>query len=51
MSAGGYLGAAQIGTTATFIGVPGALVFGGFLGSAAVLANSKFARGLRNLEQ
>jgi MFS family permease len=50
MSAGGYLGSAQIGTTATFLGVPGALVFGGCLGSAAVLAIAKFARSLRTLE-
>ena len=49
MSAGTYLGHAQIGTTAIFLGVPGALVFGGCLGSAGVLLVAKYARGLRHI--
>jgi len=50
MSAGQYMGSAQIGTTATFLGVPGALVFGGCLGSAGVLLVAKLVRSLRNIE-
>lgn len=50
MSAGTYLGHAQIGTAASLIGVPGALVMGGCLGSAGVLLVAKFARGLRDLD-
>ncbi len=50
MSAGTYLGHAQIGTAATFLGVPGALVMGGCLGSAGVLLVAKFARGLREID-
>ncbi len=47
MSAGTYLGHAQLGTAATFLGVSGALVMGGCLGSAGVLLVAKYARGLR----
>jgi hypothetical protein len=50
MSAGTYLGHAQMGTAATFLGIPGALVLGGGLGSVAVLLVAKFARSLRNIE-
>ena len=50
MSAGIYLGHAQMGTAATFFGIPGALILGGSLGSAAVLLVAKFARSLRNIE-
>ena len=50
MSAGTYLGHAQIGTAATFLGVPGALVMGGCLGSAGVLLVAKYARGLREID-
>jgi MFS family permease len=50
MSAGTYMGHAQMGTAATFIGVPGALILGGCMGSAAVLLVAKFARSLRRLE-
>jgi MFS family permease len=50
MSAGTYLGHAQIGTAATFLGVPGALVMGGCLGSAGVLLVAKTARGLREID-
>jgi MFS family permease len=50
MSAGQYMGSAQIGTTATFLGVPGALVCGGCLGSAGVLLVAKFAPSLRNIK-
>ena len=49
MSAGTYLGHAQIGTAATFLGVSGALVMGACLGSAGVLLVAKYARGLRNI--
>jgi transmembrane secretion effector len=49
MSAGTYLGHAQIGTAATFLGVSGALVMGGCLGSVGVLLVAKYARGLRNI--
>ncbi len=49
MSAGTYMGHAQIGTAATFLGVPGALILGGCIGSAAVLIVAKFARSLRTL--
>jgi MFS family permease len=51
MSAGTYVGHAQMGTAATFLGVPGALVLGGCLGSAAVLAVGKFARSLRRIDR
>jgi MFS family permease len=50
MSAGTYMGHAQMGTAASFIGVPGALILGGCMGSAAVLLVAKFARKLRRLE-
>jgi MFS family permease len=50
MSAGTYMGHAQIGTAATFLGVPGALILGGCIGSAAVLMVAKFARSLRTLD-
>jgi len=50
MSAGTYLGHAQIGTAATFLGVSGALVMGGCLGSAGVLLVAKFARRLREID-
>jgi MFS family permease len=50
MSAGTYLGHAQIGTAATFFGVSGALVMGGCLGSAGVLLVAKYARSLRNID-
>jgi MFS family permease len=50
MSAGTYLGHAQIGAAATFLGVPGALVMGGCLGSAGVLLVAKYARGLREID-
>jgi MFS family permease len=50
MSAGTYMGHAQIGAAASFIGVPGALILGGCLGSAAVLLVAKFARRLRNID-
>jgi MFS family permease len=51
MSAGTYMGHAQMGTTATFLGVPGALIFGGCLGSAAVLFVARFARSLRSIDR
>jgi MFS family permease len=50
MSAGTYVGHAQMGTAAMFFGVPGALVLGGCLGSAAVLLVAKFARSLRSID-
>ena len=50
MSAGTYLGHAQIGTAATFLGVSGALVMGGCLGSAGVLLVARFARRLREID-
>lgn len=50
MSAGTYVGHAQMGTAATFLGVPGALIFGGCLGSAAVLLVAKYARSLRSID-
>ena len=50
MSAGTYLGHAQIGAAATFLGVSGALVMGGCLGSAGVLLVAKHARGLRDIK-
>ena len=50
MSAGTYLGHAQIGTAATFLGVPGALVMGGCLGSAGVLLVAHFSPGLREID-
>ena len=50
MSTGTYMGHAQIGTAATFLGVPGALIFGGCVGSAAVLMVAKFARSLRSID-
>jgi MFS family permease len=46
MSAGTYAGHAQMGAMATFLGVPGALVLGGTLGSAAVLLVARYARSL-----
>jgi MFS family permease len=50
MSAGTYLGHAQMGTTALFLGVPGALILGGCLGSAAVLWVAKYVRSLRTID-
>jgi MFS family permease len=50
MSAGTYMGHAQIGTAATFFGVSAALVIGGCLGSAAVLLVAKYARSLRTID-
>ena len=50
MSAGVYMGHAQLGTAASLMGVPGALVLGGCLGSVAVLLVAKFARTLRNID-
>jgi hypothetical protein len=50
MSAGVYMGHAQLGTAASLMGVPGALVLGGCLGSIAVLLVAKFARTLRNID-
>ena len=50
MSAGSYMGSAQMGTAATLLGVSGGLIFGGCLGSAAVLLVAKFARSLRSIE-
>jgi hypothetical protein len=50
MSAGTYVGHAQMGTAATLLGVPGALILGGCLGSAAVLLVAKYARSLRSLD-
>lgn len=49
MSAGTYAGHAQMGAMATFLGVPGALLLGGSLGSAAVLLVSKYARSLKKI--
>lgn len=51
MSTGSYMGSAQMGTTATLFGVPGALIFGGCLGSAAVLLVARFARSLRHIDR
>jgi hypothetical protein len=39
-----------MGAAASFIGVPGALILGGCVGSAAVLMVAKFARSLRTLD-
>jgi MFS family permease len=50
MSAGTYMGHAQMGAAASFISVPGALILGGCVGSAAVLMVAKFARSLRNID-
>ena len=50
MSAGTYLGHAQMGAAATFVGVPGALVVGGCIGSAGTLIIAKLARSLRTLD-
>ncbi|HSE90539.1 MAG TPA: hypothetical protein VLJ79_30300 [Candidatus Binatia bacterium] len=50
MSAGTYLGHLQMGTAATFSGIPGALIIGGSLGPTAVLLVAKFARSLRSIE-
>src|SRR6267142_261148 len=50
MSAGTYMGHAQMGVAASFIGVPGALILGGCVGSAAVFAVARFARSLRNID-
>lgn len=49
MSAGTYVGHAQMGTAATFLGVPGALILGGCLGSTAVLLVARYARSLRRI--
>jgi len=50
MSAGTYMGHAQMGTAATFFGVPGALILGGCLGSAGVVLVAKYARSLRDID-
>lgn len=50
MSAGVYLGHAQMGTAATFLGVPGALILGGCLGSLAVAVVAGYARSLRRID-
>src|SRR5262245_8554137 len=50
MSAGTYLGHAQIGTAAAFLGVSGALVMGGCLGTAGVLLVAKYVGSLRQLD-
>ena len=50
MSAGTYMGHAQMGTAATFFGVPGALILGGCLGSAGVALVAKYARSLRDID-
>jgi predicted MFS family arabinose efflux permease len=49
MSAGTYLGHAQMGAAASLFGVPGALVIGGCIGSAAVLTIARFSRSLRSI--
>jgi MFS family permease len=49
MSAGTYLGHAQMGAAASLFGVPGALVIGGCVGSAAVLTIARFSRSLRSI--
>ena len=51
MSAGTYMGHAQMGAAASVIGVPGALILGGCLGSAAVLVVGEFARSLRRIDR
>ena len=51
MSAGTYMGHAQMGAAASLIGVPGALILGGCVGSAAVLIVAKFARSLRMIDR
>ena len=50
MSAGTYMGHAQMGTAATFFGVPGAMILGGCLGSAGVVLVAKYARSLRDID-
>jgi MFS family permease len=50
MSAGTYMGHAQMGAAASFVGVPGALIVGGCMGSVAVLLVAKFARSLRRID-
>jgi MFS family permease len=50
MSTGVYLGHAQMGTAATFLGVPGALILGGCLGSLAVAVVAGYARSLRRID-
>jgi len=45
-----YMGHAQMGTAASLMGVPGALVLGGCLGSVAVLLVAKIARTLRTID-
>lgn len=50
MSGGVYMGHAQMGAAASLLGVSGALVFGGFVGSVAVLLIAKFARGLKTID-
>ena len=45
-----YMGHAQLGTAASLMGVPGALVLGGCLGSVAVLLVAKFAHTLRSID-
>jgi MFS family permease len=50
MSGGTYLGHAQMGTAASFLGVPGAMVFGGCLGSVAVFTVARYARGLKGID-
>jgi MFS family permease len=50
MSTGTYAGHAQMGAMATFLGVPGALILGGFLASAAVLWAARYARSLKIID-
>ena len=50
MSAGIYLGHAQMGTAACSLEFRGALILGGGLGSAAVLLVAKYARSLRTID-
>lgn len=50
LSIGADLGHAEIGTAAAFMGVPGALILGGVLGSLAVLCVAKSVPSLRSFE-
>jgi hypothetical protein len=50
LSLGTYVGHAQMGTAASFLGVPGALILGGCLDSAAVLLVAKDARSLKTID-
>jgi hypothetical protein len=51
MSAGTYLGHAQIGALASFLGVSGALIIGSCLVTAGVLLVAKYARALRDIDR